>query len=64
LHTETKLYLDLVHASDEEGTRRIGAALSVVKGFAVAMEGGLGWTPVDGLDSILSICKEGSGPGH
>jgi hypothetical protein len=62
---ETKLYLGLVHANDEAGTRRrIEAALSIVKVFGVATECGLGRTPVDELDSILSISREVSGPVH
>jgi hypothetical protein len=62
---ETKLYLGLVHANDEEGSRkRIEAALSFVKGFGVATECGLGRTPVEELDSILSISREVSGPVH
>jgi hypothetical protein len=62
---DTKLYLGFVHANYEEGTRRRDeAALSVVKGFAVATECGPGRTSVDELDSILSIFNEGSGPGH
>ncbi|KAL3484939.1 hypothetical protein BJX62DRAFT_248051 [Aspergillus germanicus] len=62
---QTKLYLGLVHANDEAGTkRRIEAVLPVVKGFGVATECGLGRTPVDELDSILSISREVSGPVH
>jgi hypothetical protein len=60
---ETKLYLGLVHGNDEGGTRRgIEAALSVIKGFAVATKCGLGRTPVDELDSILCISKVVSAP--
>ncbi|KAJ5367888.1 uncharacterized protein N7496_007648 [Penicillium cataractarum] len=60
---ETKLYLGLVHANDEEGTRRrIEAALSTVRGFGVATECGLGRTPTNELDSILSISREVSAP--
>ncbi|KAJ0417811.1 hypothetical protein BJY00DRAFT_325354 [Aspergillus carlsbadensis] len=62
---ETKLYLGLVHANDEQGTRRrIETALTVVRGFGVATECGLGRTPVDELDSILSISRAVSGPIH
>ncbi|KAL5340433.1 hypothetical protein BJX70DRAFT_108085 [Aspergillus crustosus] len=56
---ETKLYLGLVHANDEDGTReRVQAALSVVKRFGVATECGLGRTPVAELDSIFSISRD------
>jgi hypothetical protein len=59
----TKLYLGLVHANDEDGTRRrIEAALSVVKYFGVATECGLGRSPAVELDSILSISREVSAP--
>lgn len=60
---KTKLYLGLVHANDENGTRRrIEAALSVVKDFGVATECGLGRTPAVELDSILSVLRQVSGP--
>jgi hypothetical protein len=62
---DTTLSLGPVHANYEEGTRRrIEAALSAVKGFVIATEGGLGTTPVDELDLILSISNKVSGSVH
>ena len=57
--SRTRLYLGLVHANDEGGSReRIKAASSVYNGsFGVATECGLGRTPVEEIESILSICK-------
>jgi hypothetical protein len=55
----TRLYLGVVHALDESGTRRrIAAAQAAYPGqFGVATECGLGRTPVDEIESIFSICK-------
>ncbi len=56
LGSETELYLALVHAGDEEGTRRrIRRARGVVERFGVATECGMGRTPVDELNNILGI---------
>ncbi|KAI0162930.1 hypothetical protein BJ166DRAFT_281179 [Pestalotiopsis sp. NC0098] len=57
------LYLGLVHANDEAGTRkRIEVAESTVPfPFGVGTECGLGRTPPEEIDSILHICKEVSG---
>lgn len=60
---DTKLYLGLVHAYDEEGTRRrIRTAKSVVSDFGVATECGMGRTPAEELNSILEISRNVSSP--
>ncbi|KAL3467201.1 hypothetical protein BJX64DRAFT_274188 [Aspergillus heterothallicus] len=60
---KTRLYLGLVHANDEEGTkRRLQMASFFAKDFGVATECGLGRTPVAELDSILSISRDVSRP--
>ncbi|KAL4860743.1 hypothetical protein BDV12DRAFT_181168 [Aspergillus spectabilis] len=61
---DTRLYLGVVHAYDEEGTRRrIKTAQSVVKrSFGVATECGMGRTPKEELDNILQISKDVSAP--
>ena len=53
------LYLGLVHANDEVGTReRIRVARSVYRNpFGVATECGIGRTAREELDSILQICE-------
>ena len=53
------LYLGLVHANDEAGTReRIRVARSVYRNpFGVATECGIGRTAREELDSILQICE-------
>ena len=53
------LYLGLVHANDESGTReRIRVARSVyIHPFGVATECGIGRTAREELDSILQICE-------
>jgi hypothetical protein len=58
------LYLGLVHADDEEGTRRrIAAAQSVgIKDFGVATECGMGRTPREQLESILQISRDVTKP--
>ncbi|KAI0180858.1 hypothetical protein GGR52DRAFT_521906 [Hypoxylon sp. FL1284] len=55
-----RVYLGLVHASDEEGTRkRIETAqASVPFPFGVATECGLGRTPPEEIESVLGICRE------
>ena len=63
----TKLYLGLVHANDEEGTkRRIRAAKEVLKdtgiSWGVATECGMGRTPREELDSILEISAKAVSP--
>ncbi|KAI9688272.1 MAG: hypothetical protein M1820_010300 [Bogoriella megaspora] len=61
LHTgETKIFLGLVHANDEEGTvERIEAAQKVCPiTFGLATECGLGRTAVEEVDSILEILKK------
>ncbi|KAI1205350.1 uncharacterized protein F4807DRAFT_289203 [Annulohypoxylon truncatum] len=54
------IYLGLVHANDEAGTKkRIETAQANVSfPFGVATECGLGRTPPEEIDSILQICKE------
>lgn len=54
------VYLGVVHANDEAGTKkRIETAqASVPFPFGVATECGLGRTPPEEIDSILRICKE------
>ncbi|KAI1365676.1 hypothetical protein F5Y08DRAFT_303376 [Xylaria arbuscula] len=56
----SRLYLGLVHANDEAGTKkRIETAQACVPfPFGVATECGLGRTPPEEIDSILGICKE------
>ncbi|KAI0521563.1 hypothetical protein F5B22DRAFT_542843 [Xylaria bambusicola] len=53
------LYLGVVHAKDESGTRkRIETAQATIPfSFGVSTECGLGRTPPDEIESILSICK-------
>ncbi|OJD36265.1 urod-like protein [Diplodia corticola] len=59
----TELYLGVVHAGDEEGTRRrIATASQVVKEFSVATECGLGRTPPEDFASIMSIAAAVSAP--
>ncbi|KAL8822240.1 MAG: hypothetical protein Q9191_007021, partial [Dirinaria sp. TL-2023a] len=55
-----RLYLCLVHANDEEGTRnRIRTVQKIyTRPFGVATECGMGRTPQAELDSILQICKD------
>ncbi|KAK8859267.1 hypothetical protein PGQ11_010001 [Apiospora arundinis] len=55
-----RIYLGVVHAHDEAGTKeRVETAQSVVPfPFGVATECGLGRTPPGEIDSILPICKE------
>ncbi|KAJ5114044.1 hypothetical protein N7456_002578 [Penicillium angulare] len=61
---ETKVYLGLVHANDEEGTiKRLQAARSVVpvgtrREWGVATECGMGRTPREELGSILEISRK------
>ncbi|KAL1983156.1 hypothetical protein VTN96DRAFT_406 [Rasamsonia emersonii] len=57
---QAQLYLGLVHAGDEEGTkRRIRTAQAVVsRGFGVATECGLGRMPWDEVESVLRILRE------
>ena len=66
LPARTRLYLGLVHAHDEGGTRkRIQAARSVYRqGFGVATECGLGRTPKEDFDSIFRICSAVTVPKH
>ncbi|PGH17306.1 hypothetical protein AJ79_01190 [Helicocarpus griseus UAMH5409] len=53
---DTKLYLGLLHAHDEEGTkRRIAQAQKVVSGFGVATECGMGRYTVDEMHNLLQI---------
>jgi hypothetical protein len=51
----TSLFLGLVHANDEEGTRKRNQAAGGVdiQTFGVATECGMGRTPVNELDSIF-----------
>lgn len=58
-----ELYLGVVHANDEEGTRRrIQTASKLVKEFSVATECGLGRTPPEDFPSIMSISAAVSSP--
>ncbi|KAI1185984.1 hypothetical protein F5B17DRAFT_405750 [Nemania serpens] len=54
------LYLGVVHANDEDGTKkRIATAqASIPFPFGVSTECGLGRTPPEEIDSILRICTE------
>lgn len=59
----TELYLGLVHAGNEDGTRRrIETASQVVKDFAVGTECGMGRTPPEDFDSIMAISAAVSAP--
>jgi hypothetical protein len=59
----TELYLGLVHANDEEGTRkRMDAASKVIKKFGIASECGMGRTPPDNFESIAHIASTFSSP--
>ncbi|KAF2092085.1 hypothetical protein K490DRAFT_61529 [Saccharata proteae CBS 121410] len=52
----TELYLGLVHAGDEEGTKnRINAASQKVTRFGISTECGMGRTPPDEFESIMHI---------
>ena len=57
---DTRLYLGLVHANDEAGTKeRLRTARATYPHqFGVATECGLGRTPKEEIESILSICRE------
>lgn len=60
----TELYLGVVQFEDEEGTRiRIERAREVLGGFGfgVAMECGMGRTPVEQVEGLLRLSKEVSG---
>ncbi|KAF2732566.1 hypothetical protein EJ04DRAFT_307878 [Polyplosphaeria fusca] len=58
-----ELYLGLVHAHDEGGTReRIAAAQEVVKEFGVATECGMGRTPKEHFATIMEILNSVSSP--
>ena len=56
---ESRLYLGLIHAHDEQGTRaRIQVAHEVYgRSFGIATECGMGRTPVEDVDSILRILE-------
>ena len=59
----TVLYLGLLHAKDDDGTKlRIEAASKVIAPFGLAAECGLGRSSKTELDSILEIAKRLSGP--
>jgi hypothetical protein len=57
---DCELFLGLVHANDEDGTkRRIQTAQSVLThSFGVATECGLGRTPQNEIESILKISRD------
>ena len=57
---ETELYLGLLHADNEESTRkRIQAAEKAgLKGFGVATECGVGREPQENLESIFRIARD------
>ena len=61
---DTKLYLGLVHANDEGGTKnRIRAAQAIYHNeFGVATECGMGQTPVTEMDSIFAISRAVAAP--
>ena len=60
---DTELYLGLLHADDEEGTRsRIKAAAEFVAPFGLATECGLGRSSRVELDSILDTASRLNGP--
>lgn len=60
---ETELYLGVVQYDDLEGTRRrIEAAGKVVPNFGLASECGWGRTPVEQMESIMSISRDLSEP--
>ncbi|KAI9667254.1 MAG: hypothetical protein M1821_000068 [Bathelium mastoideum] len=62
---DAKLFLGVVHAHDELGTKqRIKTAKTVCPEFGIATECGLGRTPNEDLDSILEISKNLSAPTH
>lgn len=59
----TELYLGVVHAGDEEGTRRrIATASQLVKDFSIGTECGMGRTPPEDFASIMSISSAVSSP--
>lgn len=64
LPRDTRLYLGLVHANDEGGTKeRIDVATSVYeRPFGIATECGLGRTPQNEIESVLAICKATTEP--
>jgi len=55
---DTKLFLGVVHANDESGTRkRLETATAVYPGiYGIATECGLGRTPPEEIGSVLEIC--------
>ena len=60
---DAELYLGLLHADDEDGTReRIKAATEFVRIFGLATECGLGRSSLAELDSILEIAERVTGP--
>ena len=60
---KTELYLGLLHANDEEGTRdRIKAAAEVIAPFGLTTECGLGRSWQAELESILAVAKTVTGP--
>ncbi|KAI9696299.1 MAG: hypothetical protein M1820_008222 [Bogoriella megaspora] len=60
----SRVYLGLVHANDEDGTRnRISVARAACShAFGVATECGLGRTPKEEIESILTICRNVTSP--
>lgn len=60
---ETELYLELIHANDEEGTRdRIKVAAEFISPFGLTTKCGLGRCSQAELESILKIAKTVTGP--
>ena len=60
---KTELYLGLLHAEDEEGTRsRIQMASQFIRPFGIATECGLGRSSEAELGSILEIARRVKGP--
>ena len=62
---DAKLFLGLVHAHDEDGTKqRLKMAQAIYPhSFGVATECGLGRTPPEDIDSIFTICRNITEPG-
>jgi hypothetical protein len=59
----TELVLGLVHNNDLDGTKsRIQAAVQSVDSFSIATECGMGRTPPERLENILSILADLSIP--
>lgn len=62
---DAKLVLGLVHAHDEEGTKkRLKIAQTIYSHpFDVTTKCGMGRTPLEDIDSIFTICRDVTDPG-